>query len=89
MINNTLSVKTAVGYAATNLNSIENRVRVIRVFSNRMIHVRIGMGVPADVDTGMPISAGTAEYVALPANASLSFILAAGEPSGSVWTTEQ
>ena len=89
MINKTATQQIAVSNTASELSAQPGFSRVIRVFANRMIHVAVGVNSVATTTTGVPVAPFQETFFAVPSGEEVSFILATGETSGSVWTTEQ
>ena len=89
MIHKTATQQTAVSNTASELSAQPGFSRVIRVFANRMIHVVVGVNATSTTATGVPVAPFQEAFFAVPSGEEVSFILAAGETSGSVWTTEQ
>jgi hypothetical protein len=89
MISKTTTQKVAVTGVAAVALAASTRVRVVRLFSDRVVHVSVAPNAEATTATAMPINAFVSEQFSVPANAAVSVILADGEPSGNLWITEQ
>ena len=64
--------------------------KTIRVFANRLFHVKIHTGIVATAAVGdsMPVAAFTEKYLTVGAHENISFLMAAGETAGLIWITE-
>jgi hypothetical protein len=90
MINKTGTSRVAVTGVGSQVVSAEARVRIFRLFADRVVHVLVyGGPTVATATNALPMAAFTAEVFSVPANANLSVVLADGEPSGNLWITEQ
>lgn len=86
-IGNTNSQRVAVSGSPALINMGTGPKRV-RVFSDRNIHVAVGINPTAAEANSMPVAERAEVFLTVPSAHSISVITAAGEPSGFVWVTE-
>lgn len=89
MISKTTTGRGTVTNVAVQALAPVDSVREVRIFSDRVVHVAVGIAAVAHPDTAVPVNAFCAEWFSVPAQSVVSVILALGEPQGSLWTTEK
>ena len=89
MISKTTTGRFTVTNVAVQALAPSDRIREVRVFSDRVVHVSVGISATAHPDTAVPINAFCGEYFSVPAMSTVSVILALGETQGNIWVTEK
>ena len=87
-ISKTATMPHVVGTTPVTVLGSNAEPRVVRVFSDRFVFIKVGLSASADADDSFPVAEMTEAFFNVAANASVSAVAAPGETSGSVWVTE-